>query len=114
MVRWKSGAVCEELRDRIDRLKATVRELRPDPVDFRECFDGDCHNMVLPRMFVDEWLLQHILSDADETAGMLVTRLPHIGFLLELQCFPDKFHLGKADSQHGKHREERDRASADS
>jgi hypothetical protein len=39
--------------------------------------------------------LRHILSDADETTGLLATHLRHVGFPLELQCFPDQFHLGK-------------------
>jgi hypothetical protein len=43
-------------------LKATVRELRPDPVHVREHFDGDLHIMVPPRMFVDKWLFERVLS----------------------------------------------------
>jgi hypothetical protein len=54
MMRRFSGAVSEEVRDRFDRLKEAARELRHDLVDFRERFDGDCHNMVLRRTFVDE------------------------------------------------------------
>jgi hypothetical protein len=31
----------------------------------------------------------------ERVQDLLATHLPHIGFPLELQCFPDKVHLGK-------------------
>jgi hypothetical protein len=58
-----------------------------DPVDFRECLDGHCHDMVVSRPFVAEWLFKGKLSDPEETTGMLTTRVPQTGFRADLNRF---------------------------